>query len=109
MQVTSWTYLENPKYADIDDMSKEQFEEATNAVIEEIKKRGYRICGYSHQDGYCPVIDDKYIFAVSYRTWGKIMQRAMGVPDDDNLGYVAWAWSAPEVPGENLPSETDYD
>ena len=97
MKVTSWTNWEDNRYSGIDDLSQEEYDKATDAVIKEIKEKGYKFSGSDHQnmDNCCPVIDDKYIFGVSMRSWGAIMQKAYDLPNEDGLGYVLWSWGVP--------------
>ena len=103
MKVTGWADWEDERYTDIDSMSHEELTEATDLVINELKTNGYKFSGEAHQNGYCPVIDDKWLYAVSMRFWGSIMQRAYNLPNDDGLGYVIWAWGTPEDEEEVLP------
>lgn len=97
MKVTGWTFWDDDKYKTVDD-TYEEYEEAKHVVAEELRKNGYKFSGQSHQykDGCCPIIDDKFIFAVSMRIWGGIMQRAYNLPDVNGFGYCSWAWSPPE-------------
>ena len=107
MKVTGWTYLENDKYQSIDDMTNEEFREARQAVIDECHKKGYKFSGAAHQNRYdgCPIIDDKYVYSVSMRSWGSIMQEAHNLPNEDGLGYVIWAWSTPDNEQPKYPTE----
>jgi hypothetical protein len=97
MKVTGWTYWENDKYKDVDDMTDEQFDEATEAVINAIRSNQYKFTGESHQySNYCtPIIDNEFKYNISMRSWGVIMQKAYDLPNDDGMGYVIWAWQAP--------------
>lgn len=97
MKVTGWTYWDNDKYLPTEDMTDEEFKEAAEVIAEELKKKGYKFNGTYHQNGDCgcPIIDNKYTYCVSMRTWGRIMQIAYDLPDDDGLGYVVWAWVKP--------------
>lgn len=105
MKVTGWTDWEDNRYKQVDDMTDEEFEEAFNVVAEEIKKKGYKITGNSHQycDNCCPVIDDKYIYCVSMRSWGAVMAEALGFPKEDKYAYCQWAWNPPEDEEEIHP------
>ena len=103
MKITGWADWEDKHYQDIDKMTAEEFEEATDLVINELKSHGYKFHGGIHQTGYCPVIDNKWIYGVSMRSWGAIMQRAYDLPNEDGLGYVKWAWGTPEGEKEVLP------
>ena len=95
MKVTEWTYWGDNRFQNIDDVLLEDFVCIEDAVIENIIENGYKFSGKDHQWGYCPVVDDKYIYCVSMRKWGSIMQRAYSLPNDDGMGYVLWAWATP--------------
>jgi hypothetical protein len=95
MKVTEWTYWEDKRFKSVDFLSAEDYALAENAVIEELKANNYKFSGRDHQWGYCPVIDNEYIFQVSMRKWGDIMRKAYDLPNEDELGYVLWAWGAP--------------
>lgn len=103
MKVTGWTDWENNEYTDIGNASFEDWKEATQTVIDDIKSHGYKINGSSHQNGYAPIIDNKWLYAISMRSWGAIMQKAYDLPDEDGLGYVLWAWGTPTDEEEVLP------
>ena len=111
MKVTGWTDLEDGRYPhDPADDSMETFIEARNAVIDEIRKHGYKFSGIYHQDGMTgvPIIDDNWLFGVSQRSWGQIMAEAYPdqVDDSDGYGYITWAWMAPEP--MVIPKEEEY-
>lgn len=103
MKITGWTSFEDEQYQDIDKMTHDEFIEATDLVVNEIRSHGYKFHGGRHQEGYCPIIDDKWLYGVSMRSWGAIMQRAYDLPNEDGLGYVIWAWTTPENEKEVLP------
>lgn len=105
MQVTGWTYWGNDHYKDLGDMTSVEFEAAEIAVKNELKEKGYKFTGSTHQysDGCCPIIDNKYTYSVSMRTWGRIIAEAYDLPNEDGFGYVKWAWSPPEGEKEILP------
>ena len=107
MKVTNWTYWNDDRFKNIDDLTEIQYNEAKKVVAEEIKNNKYKISGESHQyANYCtPVIDNEYLFNVSMRTWGEIMQLAYNIPNKDGMGYVLWAWTPPEK--EILPKGTE--
>lgn len=75
-------------------------------VIEELKKCNYHFTGDMHQnyDFGCPVIDDKYVYCVSTRSWGDLIHRAFPNEDYSQYGegceYLKWAWTRPE--GEEI-------
>ena len=91
MKVTGWTNWEDSRFKSVDDMNDEEFEEAQIAVTKEIKEKGYKITGESHQycNNCCPVIDNTYIYCVSMRSWGKTMADALGYPNEDKYAYCA--------------------
>ena len=109
MKVTGWTDFSNNDYSDSYDATIDEFQEMRQTVINEIRDKGYKISGYHHQNGYAPVIDNKWIFTVSFRAWGRIMQEAWDLPNDDGMGYCIWAWSAPEkaILPKNMHKEKD--
>jgi len=101
MKVTGWTYWSDEHFKNIDDVSDEIFGDIENAVIEEVRNKGYKFNGGAHQSNYdkcTPVIDNTYKYCVSMRRWGSVMQKAYNLPNEDGLGYVVWAWSNPEKP-----------
>ena len=67
-QVTGWTYWNDQKYEKADVLSADDWQEARQVVIEEIKAKGYKICGYNHQNQMItpckgvPIINDRYRF-----------------------------------------------
>ena len=93
---------------------KQLYEDARKAVIDDIRDNGYHFSGHDHQnsDVGVPVLDDRYLFQVTMRSWGCLMADAY--PDEDyglqnsngekgNYRYCKWAWYNPE-----LVSETKY-
>ena len=101
-KVTGWTYFNNRNYKELPEGIAVRKVHAL--VVEEIKKKGYRICGESHQcpSRHCvPVINKKYRYEVSFRTWGRIMAEAYGIEGD--LAYCDWAWIPPKGTKEILP------
>lgn len=111
MKVTGWTFCDNNSYSNINDMADDEFEQAKAAVIAELRKNKYKFSGSAHQykDNCCPIIDNKYVFCVSMRSWGSIMQQAYDLPNNDGLGYVTWAWCTPDGETENTPKNGDED
>ena len=73
MKVTGWANWEDGNYLDTDQMTLVEFNQARDAIIEEIRSKGYKFTGTDHQcrHGCCPIIDNKYIYCVSQRNWGK--------------------------------------
>ena len=106
MKVTKWVSYEEPGYIDVDDLPMADFLELEDCIVEDIRKNQYKISGRDHQyNDCCPVIDDKYIYRVSMRKWGGIMERAYNLPNEDGLGYVYYSWGYPNDVKPNLPNE----
>ena len=93
-KVTGWTHWNDKRFEEPSTNNK--WKKFKQLVIQEIRDKGYRFSGYYHQQGDfgVPVIDGKYRFEVSMRTWGKVMAEAEGNFGD--MDYVKWAWDAPE-------------
>ena len=108
MKITRWTYWSNQNFKTVDSMDKDQFDEATETVIQELKNKGYSFTGKYHQEGLygCPVIDNTYLYNVSQRSWGNIMCKAYGISDRDGMGYTYWAWDAPKGALQHYPDGT---
>ena len=89
--------------------SKELFEEAEKAVIEDIREHGYHFFGEQHQNAEygVPILNGKYLFQESFRVWGAIMAEAYpdeeyGTADneDGKYNYCKWAWYNSELESE---------
>lgn len=115
MQITGWTWYENPEYKDMTapggPFSFEDIrEKVRDLIVQEIRKRGYKFTGDYHQNGDfgAPIIDDKWLYMTSQRSWGHMMVLAYPdkIDNSDGLGYCEWAWSAPEY--MVLPTPEDY-
>ena len=108
MKVTGWTDWDDPVYRDIDSSGYNKWDEAREIVIEELRNRGYRFSGFYHQYGDCgvPVIDNAYLFEVTQRSWGFIMQDAY---PDEVSSYLEWAWDIPEGVEMVVPRVEDYE
>lgn len=106
MIVTGWTDWEDLRFKSVDDMNDEEYDEAYNAVVKELREKGYKIAGNSHQycNNCCPIIDNKYIYCVSMRSWGKVMAEALNIPNEDGYAYCMWAWGNPVDEKEVLPN-----
>ncbi len=68
--------------------------ELEDAIIDNIRKNGYKFDGSYHQNGKmgCPVLDDGSYCTFSMRRWGEIMYSAWG-DGKDPMGYCNYAWS----------------
>ena len=109
MRVTGWTDWqfpeENSKYKKI---PNNLYNDARNAVIEEIRKQKYDFCGDMHQNhDYCvPVLNDKWVLQCSQREWGGIMAEAHD--NYDPFGYVQWYVTISESPAAKYPTPEEY-
>lgn len=86
LRVIGWTYYD-------DDLPQgENGWAARNAVVDEIKKRGYIFSGWSHQEALCcvPVCNDGKMYCFSQRGWGDIMAEAHGYTG--RMDYVRFAF-----------------
>ena len=102
MKITGWTYWDNPEYQEIfstEEASWDNVNKVKQLIADELRKCGFKFNGYYHQDGEhgVPVIDDKWVYQCSCRTWGGIMAMAYPeeIEDDDGFGYMTWAWLPP--------------
>lgn len=96
MKVTGWTYWEDERYGDL---PNDEFDMAWSVVGSTLCGCHYKFTGTYHQNGDygVPIIDDKWKFTVSQRTWGQLMAEAYpDICDGDGMDYVLWAWMAPE-------------
>ena len=57
------------------------------------KEHKLKIGGFVHQQSRIPVIDDKYAFMVTFRTWGGLMAEIWG-DRNDKMGCCEFAWSS---------------
>ena len=106
MKVTGWTHWDNDDYErDLDSLSMDTYLDIEEAVIKEIKDKGYKFSGQYHQHGEygCPIVDNEYVYQVSMRKWGGIIARAHSLPNEDGLAYVMWAWCKPNNEKEIYP------
>ena len=107
--VVRWTFWHDEEYPETEwPIGDEEEQDYTDAIIRQIKEKGYRITGFVHQgDRFCtPVFDDGRRYIASFRQWGGIMADALGI--DGEYGYAVWAWSTPPE-GLNLPKPGDWD
>lgn len=108
MKVTGWTNWDDQNYDEFYGTVAAE-NEVMQAVVDEIRKHGYKFTGEYHQYGDygAPIIDGKWKYTLGQRRWGHVMVRAYPeeINDSDGYGYVQWAWSAPEpmvVPDGNV-------
>ena len=107
--VIRWTFWFDEQYPETEwPISDEEEQEYVDAIVREIREKGYRITGFAHQgDQFCtPVFDDGRRYTASFRQWGGIMAGALGI--DGEYAYTHWAWFPPEG-GLNLPKPGDWD
>lgn len=107
MKVTGWTGWDDETYPDIfelwfieydRDTAFALLDEVQSVIADCLRENGYKFCGASHQEHPkgCPVIDGKYKFCTSRRSWGDIMAKAYPEDvSDEKAGYeyVVWYFS----------------
>jgi hypothetical protein len=95
-RVVGWTHFENEEIESVDASS---FAES-NAIIDEIRRKGYRISGWDHQemDDCAPVLNDGIARHYSQRGWGALMAEVRGRTGD----YAGYAFGS----GSKLPCES---
>ena len=95
-----------------DEECKRLMREAENAVIDCIRRNGFKFGGSYHQYGDfgMPMFEDGTVFFCSMRHWGSIMAEAWNVEDKRGYGYVKFAWedSMADNGGKVPTSETDF-
>ena len=116
MKITGWTEFGDPKYEEMypigenTDRPWSEIEDVERLIAEELRNRGYRFTGSYHQEGDygVPIIDNRWRFECSCRTWGAIMLMAYpeSIDNSDGLGYTEWAWLPPT--DEVVPKGDDY-
>lgn len=88
-KIIGWTkYNENHRTFESSPEDPMLWANAEQAVINEIRRKGYKFGGNYHQYGEfgCPVFEDHRVFMVSMRHWGDIMSRVWGGD------YCSFAW-----------------
>lgn len=104
MKVIGWTDWDDPKYE-----GKEQpnlySNEVCDAIITELRSKGYKFTGDYHQNGDygVPILDDGTVCHYRQRSWGGIMAYAYPetIPEEakeDGVCYVTWAWQPSPEP-----------
>lgn len=116
MKITGWTWCGNPQYEEINGTwavgeHPVDRDVIRPLIVDELRKRGYKFCGFYHQGGDygTPIIDGKYTVLYSYRSWGGIMADAYEIQDEDGTAYCAWAWMPPDGEESIFPNPTDYE
>lgn len=107
MEVIKWTYWDDEEYpeAPYDPETDPVYEEA---IIRKIREKGYRFPGpfHQHHPYTVPVMSDGTKYQCSFRHWGDIMARALGL--EGPHAYVTWAFSIPPDEDAILPSPADW-
>ncbi len=95
-RVVGWTHFENGEIRAVDAHS---FAE-NNAIIDEIRKHGYRFSGWDHQEteNCTPVLNDGVARHYSQRGWGALMAEALDKTGD----YAGYAFGR----GSSYPDES---
>lgn len=112
-KITGWTNYDDQNYKKISGTYYKVDDEKIKLrklVVDELKKHGYKFCGFYHQRGRygVPILDNKYILTYTYRSWGDIMAEVLNLNDPkDNMAYCNWAWAPPEE--QILPKPSDYE
>jgi len=104
IKVTRWVNWPDGHGHPFTELPNSMFEDAWKAVVREMKSKGYRFTGESHQNcpNCVPLINGKYTFELSMRNWGRLMAEVLGL--EDEFAYCEWAWAAPEGECEILPA-----
>ena len=92
--VIGWTTANDNSYPNYDYCTKEIY----NALVKEIKEKGYSFGWGSHQSRNLPctpVINNGYKICCGPRTWGWIMAEANGEDGEDENAYVAYSFLDP--------------
>ena len=106
MEVIKWTFYGDETYLEAEGHDRQEEREA--AIVREIQKRGYRFTGptHQHQPYTIPVLSDGTRYECSFRYWGGIMARALGL--EGPRAYVTWAFQIPKDQEEILPKPEDW-
>lgn len=137
MKVTGWTYwhyeddLNNDNLIDWFDycwtnrLSDFERHDAQIAVIQELRGNNYHMTGSTHRNWYysVPILDNKFVFQVSERSWGDLMFGTY--PDEDYsvyedkakaenkphyyYNYLKWSFVCPENEEEIIPHVDEFD
>lgn len=75
--------------------------EIYNAIVKEVKEKGYRFGWSAHQSDKVPctpVINNGYKICCGPRTWGSIMANAHNTDDSDEAAYAEYAFGFVDNP-----------
>ena len=95
--VIGWTNAKDTDFIDHDCTSSEIYQ----AIVREIKEKGYSFGWGAHQSGELPctpVINNGFKISCGPRTWGWIMAEAHGADESDGSAYVEYSLCISEDP-----------
>ena len=104
LKIVKWISWEEAKlYSEHDN-----YEEARECVIEEIKKKGIQFDGLYHDVGKygVPIFDDGTRFTTSWRGWGRVMH--MAYPDETE-SYVDYYMNPEDFSPPYPDDDWDWD
>ena len=87
-EVIGWTYDTDRRFPD----HKGDSGAVLRAVVDALRKGGYKFGGNTHQDGATgtPVLNDGTKMCYSWRGWGGVMAKALELPNKNGMAYMAW-------------------
>ena len=97
IKVIGWTTNYDNDYLPFECKNSEIY----NAIVKEIKDKGYRFGWSSHQSDKVPctpVINNGYKICCGPRTWGAIMAEAHNPDDSDEAAYAEFAFGFVDNP-----------
>lgn len=88
LKVVGWTIFED-KYPTRKAVG-DDFRDMINAILDEIREKGYVFGGEDHQNFIAgvPVFSDGTCFRASMRSWGNIMSMVYSGPNGEKLTYM---------------------
>ena len=108
IKVIGWTDIYNAAYKECDYNNPKYIK----AVIEEIKKTGYKFTGDYHQNGEygAPVFNDDTLLFVTIDEWGWIIAKAYNIYNEyKQVDRYKWAWMVPPGEKEIIPDKNLID
>ena len=112
LKVIGWTDWENYEgYIVLDRFTMEEEEKIHEAIIKELREKGFKFTGSYHQQGRygTPVLEIdgiKFIYRATQREWGGVMAEAFPENNkNDGFDYCTWAWLVPENEEMVIPSD----